>query len=73
MRQPTHSEERMMAAILMSLSEEAARSGVGSGCFHGFEVRVVRLGQRNRREPSRVRIKVNQDGVLVDELTVLVQ
>ena len=73
MRQPTHSEERMMAAILMSLSEEAVRSGEGSGCFHGFEVRVVRLGQRNRREPSRVRIKVNQDGVLVDELTVLVQ
>ena len=67
MRHPTQSEENMMAAVLLSVSEDACRHGMGSGCFHGFEFKAMRLGRRGRPGAmARVKIVVRQDGEVIE-------
>ena len=69
MRYPTQPEENMMTAVLQSVSEEAVRLGVGTGCFHGFEFRAVRLGRRVRcGAPACIRVVVRQDGEVIESL-----
>jgi hypothetical protein len=36
MNYPTQSEETMLRAVLAGVAEEALRSGMGTGAFHGF-------------------------------------
>ena len=67
MRHPTQPEENMMAAVLLSVSEDACRHGMGSGCFHGFEFKAMRLGQRARPGAmARVKVVVSQDGEVIE-------
>lgn len=67
MRHPTQPEENMMAAVLQSVSEDACRHGMGSGCFHGFEFKAMRLGRRGRPSAmARVKIVVSQDGEVIE-------
>jgi hypothetical protein len=67
MRHPTQPEENMMAAVLLSVSEDACRHGLGSGCFHGFEFNAMRLGRRGRPGGmARVKIVVSQDGEVIE-------
>lgn len=66
MRHPTQPEENMMAAVLQSVYEEAFRTGAGSGCFHGFEFRAVRLGEHCCPGiTTRVQVMVSQDGEVI--------
>jgi hypothetical protein len=67
MRHPTQPEENMMAAVLRSVSEDACRHGMGSGCFHGFEFKAMRLGGRGRPGAmARLKIVVSQDGEVIE-------
>jgi len=66
MKHPTQHEDSMMATVMLSVSEEASRSGAGVGMFHGYEFRAVRLSGRVRNDrPARVRVIVTQEGELI--------
>jgi hypothetical protein len=40
---------------------------MGSGCFHGFEFKAMRLGRRGRPGAmARVKIVVSQDGEVIE-------
>lgn len=66
MKHPTQPEDSMMATVMLSVSEEASRSGAGVGLFHGYEFRAVRLGGRvGKDQPARVRVIVTQEGELI--------
>ena len=44
-----------------------AWDGMGSGCFHGFEFKAMRLGRRGRPGAvARVKIVVSQDGEVIE-------
>lgn len=61
----------MMATVVLSVSEDAVRFGVGSGCFHGFEFRAVRLGRRTKPGViTRICVDVCQDGELIESLLI---
>lgn len=67
MRHPTQPEENMMATVLLSVSEDACRHGMGSGCFHGFEFKAMRLGRLGQPGAmARVKIVVSQDGEVIE-------
>jgi hypothetical protein len=71
MRHPSQPEENMMAAVLLSVSEDAVRFGMAMGCFHGFEFRAARLNGRYRPGVStRVSVVVRQDGTLIDTFLI---
>lgn len=60
----------MIHAVMESVAAEAFRNGVGSGCFHGFDIRAVRVrrGRPGADTVDMIKIVIKQDNECVGEL-----
>lgn len=65
MRHPSHEEDGMLSAVMVSVAEEASYRGWGVGQFHGYALTAVRIGRRSPSWPTRVLVELKQEGELL--------